>query len=361
MLISRTYFKNSFIEYSKVLVAVFCVFFLIIFLFDLLELLRITSKYSLKFSMVAKLALMKNYSSMNQTIPMLVLVASLIFFYIKNKNNEIIAAKSIGMSAFGILLPVIVSTCIFGAANITMINPLGTMFLQKYQNYEAQKFKNQLSLVSVAKSGIWLKNKLEEEDVIIKALRVSQTLNTMYDTNIFFINQNGEMQRQIDAKSILFEDGAIIINDAFVIDKNFNISSVDKIVLPIHVSISQIFENLTSIETISFFQLLEFIKITQDSGLSTTRYVLYFLKEMLSPLFLISMVIISYFFCCRIAQRRKLDISPLFCIITGFLMYFITNFIHALGASGQISVILAALFPIITFNTFALYLTSRTD
>jgi lipopolysaccharide export system permease protein len=354
--ISWTYFKNSFVEYSKILISAFFVFVFVIFLFDFLELLRITSKYSLKLPMLVKLALMKNYSSINQTVPMLVLVASLIFFYVKNKNNEIIAAKSIGISAFDIMLPVILATCMFGLINIMVINPVGTMFLQKYQNYEAQKFKNQISLVSVAKSGIWLKNKLEEDNVIINALRVSQSLNTMYDTNVFFINNNGEMRKQITAKSILFQDNEIIINDAFIIDQDFKMSSADKIVLPIKIFISQIFENLTSIETISFFQLLELIQVTQDSGLSTTRYTLWFLKEMLSPLFLISMVIVSYFYCCHITRRKRVDLSPLFCVITGFAIYFLTNFIHALGASGQISIFLSVLFPIITFNTLATYL-----
>ncbi len=64
-----------------------------------------------------------------------------------------------------------------------------------------------------------------------------------------------------------------------------------EMILPITISISQIFENLATIDTISFLQLIEFIHITEESGLSSTRYLLYFIKELLSPLYIISMSI----------------------------------------------------------------------
>jgi lipopolysaccharide export system permease protein len=356
MAISKIYFKYSVSEYIKILAAMFLVFFCIIFLFDILELFRVGSKYSLKLSMIARLALMKNYSSLSKTMPILILISTLIYFYIKNKNNEIVAAKSFGISNMGILLPIVTSVFIFGVVNITVLNPIGTTLLQKYQNYETHKFKKHFSLVSVSKSGIWLKNKLGEDDVIINALRVSRVSNVMYDTNIFFINQNGILEKRINAAAILFQKNEIIVKDALIIDKNFKIENVKKLILPIKISLSQIFENLTSMETMSLFQLLEFIKITSDSGLSTSKYTLCLLKELLSPFFLVSMAIISYFYSCHIVRREKTDISPLFCIITGFVITFTANFIYTLGASGKISIFLAAIFPVITSNVLALYL-----
>ena len=356
MLISKTYLKDSFTGYIKILTATFVAFFFIIFLIDLLELLRIAPKYSLKFFMIVKLALMKNYNSMSKLTLLLVLISSLVFFYIKNKNNEIIAAKNLGISSLGILLPIILVVFLFGIINITVINPIGTMLLRKYGNYEAHNFKKQISLVSVSKSGIWLKSRLKKDMIIINALRVSQVSNIMYDTNIFFINELGELQKRISARSILLEKSNIIAKDVLIIDQNFKINTEKQIILPIKISLSQVLDNLISVDTISFFQLLEFIKITKDSGLSTTKYKLHFLKEVLSPFLLISMVIISYFYCSQMVQRKRFNILPLICIITGFAMYFIANFIYALGTSGKISTLLAVIFPIMTFNTFALYL-----
>ena len=80
MLLINTYFKKSFFEYLKIFAFTFIGFILVIFLFDMLELSRITSKYSLSFTMVMKLSLMKNYSSLSKTASMIVLVSSLIYF-----------------------------------------------------------------------------------------------------------------------------------------------------------------------------------------------------------------------------------------------------------------------------------------
>ena len=134
MLLINTYFKKSFSEYLKIFAFTFIGFILVIFLFDMLELSRITSKYSLSFTMIMKLSLMKNYSSLSKTASMIVLVSSLIYFNLKNKNNELIAAKSIGISNLKIVLPVISVVFIFGVCNITIINPIGSMLLKKYQN-----------------------------------------------------------------------------------------------------------------------------------------------------------------------------------------------------------------------------------
>ena len=356
MLLINTYFKKSFFEYLKIFASTFIGFILVIFLFDMLELSRITSKYSLSFTMVMKLSLMKNYSSLSKTASMIVLVSSLIYFNLKNKNNELIAAKSIGISNLKIVFPVISVVFIFGICNITIINPIGSMLLKKYQNYEAHNFKKQTSLVSLSKSGIWLKNKLNNENLIINALRVSQLSNTMNDIKIFFINKNGGLERQISAKSILFRDEDIIIKEPMIFDKNFYITKEKEIILPVKISISQIFENLATIETISFFQLLEFIKITEESGLSTTKYLLYFIRELLSPLYIISMTMISFFFINRSTNRKKFNLSSLYCLAVGFIIFFSTNFIHTLGLSGNISIYLAVLFPAVVSNLLALYL-----
>ena len=353
---SKTYFKNIFLEYSKILFLTFLGFTLVILIFDILELSRITSKYSLKFTLVLKLALMKNYSSLSQTIPMITLISSLIYYNSKNKNNELIAAKSIGISNFYIILPVVSVVLVFGIINITAINPIGTMLLKKYQNYEANKFKKEKSLISISKSGIWLKSKFKNQNLIINSLRVSQISNTMNDVKIFFINNNGELEKQIFAKLVVFKNQNIIIKDATVIDKNFKILKKRNIILPIKISISQILENFTTIDTISFFQLLNFIKVTKESGLSINKYLLFFIKELLSPIYIISMSLISFFFSNQVKNRKKLDLTFLKGLTVGFIIYFITNFIHALGASANISIFLAALFPVIISNIIALYL-----
>lgn len=356
MSLINIYFRKSFCDYLKIFALTFIGFILVIFLFDILEISRIASKYSANFSVLIKLSLMKNYSSLSQTIPMIILVSSLIYFDLKNKNNELIAAKSIGISNFKIVLPVILAVFLFGVCNITIINPVGTMLLKKYQNYEAHNFKKQTSLVSLSKSGIWLKNKLDNENLIINALRVSQLSNTMNDVKIFFINQNGGLERQIFAKSILFRNDDIVIKEAVIFDKHFFIKKEREMILPIKISISQIFENLATIDTISFFQLIEFIHITEESGLSSTRYLLHFIKELLSPLYIISMSMISFVFGSRSTNRKKFNLSSLHCLAVGFIIFFGTNFIHAIGLSGNISIILAVLFPVIVSNILALYL-----
>lgn len=356
MIPSQTYFKNSVIDFTKILFSTFIVLFLIILLFDTLELIRVTSKYSFHFRIILKLAIMKNYSSLEKIIPIIVLISSALYFYIKNKSNEIMTAKSYGLSNINILAPIIFITFMFGILNMAVFNPVGKMLLKKYQNYEAQNFKKQSSLVSVSKNGIWLKNRLDGKDIIINALRVSEIYKTMYDTNVFFLDKNSQFSERMIAKSIVFKEQELVLKDIISIDSEFKIQKINEIILPIKLSMSQIFGNLTSIDGISFFQLLEFIKVTEDSGVSATSYKLYFFKVLFYPFFIIGMVLVSYFFCSKLGQRKKFDISIFYSILLGFAICFFSNFMYAIGESGKILIILAILFPIIVSNLVPIYL-----
>ena len=358
MLLSKTYFFKSSYEYLKTLIVTTITFATIILIFDSLEVARITSKHNISIFLVLKLALMKNYSSFSKVIPFLVLFASLIFFQDKNKRNEIIAAKSLGIDSIQILFPIIVITLLFGVVNMLVINPIGTTMVKKYQQYKNHRFsqKDLKSTTTIAKSGIWLKQKMLDDTVIVNALKISQFEKKMYDVSAFIVDDNGHFKQRIYAKSLFLEEGRVLLNNATTLNDKFQIEKKDKLYLPLNLSMSQITNNITEIESISFFELLKFIEVAKQFGFSTSKYLMYFFKEILNPLFLLSMLFISYSYSMEVVSRKKFNPNIFFAVITGFILFLISNFVFALGISNQISFLLAVIFPPITANFFALYL-----
>ena len=55
------------------------------------------------------------------------------------------------------------------------------------------------------------------------------------------------------------------------------------------------------------------------------------------------------------SEKNPIDIT-IGLVLLVIVIYFITNFIHALGAANNISIFLAALFPVVVSNIIALYL-----
>ena len=356
MLFISTYFKKNFCQYFIILIMNFIGFILVILLFDIIDLTRMISKDRSEFYTILRLALMKNYSSLNKVSPMIILVSSFIYFYIKDRNNELIAAKSIGISNYGILFPIIVVTFIFGICNITIINSIGSMLVKRYHQYEVSHLKTSNSISPISKSGIWLKNTLNDKNIIIHASSFSVLSNTMYGIKILFINELGGLDHQIFANSMVLYNNYVFIKEPTILDYKLRITKKQEIVLPIKIDTLQVLEDFTNIESISILKLYRLIKSMKKSSLSATKYLLLFAKELTSPFYITSMTIVSFFFIDCTIYRDNFYLSSLYCLALGFAIIFGINFIYALGLSQNISIFLAVSSPVVITSIISLYL-----
>ena len=352
-MLKKTYFINSFKNFFKYLLSVVLVFCLIIMLFDIIELLRLASKYQIMFWQIIKLSLMKNYASYSRSLPIIILISSLLFYRHQHNNNELIAAQSLGINIFQITMPCIIVTLLFGVFNILVVNPIGTTLVKKYHDYSANEFQYRTPIKYINKSGIWLKNKLNEQTILINAQRISKNNNTLYGIDIFILNNDGSFERSIIADQIESTNHNIVLKNYSSIDKNSNIIKGKETDLPIHISVPHIYDNISTIDTISFYRFLKFIKVSKESGLSTDRHILNFIQYITLPFFLVSMIFISFYFCDKFKDNYM---TYIICLTVGFIIFFSSNFIYSLGYSGKISILISALFPILAFNALGIFL-----
>ena len=349
------YYKKNTIEFLKIFLITLLIFCIVTIIFDSLELTRITSQYLLHTKMVIQLAVMKSYNSIEQSIPMIVLVSSSLYFYLKSRKNELVIAKILAISNFNIILPVLSIVLIIGLINITIINQIGFVLVNKYQYYKANKFKQKFDIVSALRNGVWVKNKVKHGNVIFKALKVLKTHKIIINTRMFLVNYQGEVKKQIFAKSIYFSNNHIIINNIIIIKEDFSIVKKRKIKLPIKILIPQILDHQILNKNIPLLELFSIIKAIKQCGLSSTEYVLIFLKELISPFHMIIMSLVSFFFSHYYLFNNKSTFALIYCIATGCTIFFCINMIYTLGVSGNVSIYIATLFPIIICNTIILY------
>ncbi len=63
------------------------------------------------------------------------------------------------------------------------------------------------------------------------------------------------------------------------------------------------------------------------------------------PVLLVAMMILAAMFALRPHRRGRVGLSIVVGVLAGFLVYFLSNFVFALGLSGKIPVVLAAWIP----------------
>lgn len=351
IMFSARYFKYNLLVFCKYLICVSTVFYLIILLFDVLELLRITTKCQVSLLEVVTLSVMKNYISYSKCIPVIVLVSSLLFFRNQHNNNEVIAAKSLGIGIFQIIAPCLLTALLFGILNITLLHPIGMSLLQKHHNLLSRSFKGEIALKASPK--IWLKSKLEEDSIILNALKASDKGRILYEVKIFIVKLDGTLKEYITADQATLETNAIILKNCTILHRDQDVIAFKEKWLPIVISTLQVRSNISAVDTLSLYRFLEFIRSANQSGLSSDKYMLYFMKHLLSPFLLTSTILLSFYFCDNFKDSY---ISYTVCLVVGFIMLFSNHFICMMGESRCISIYVATFSPVLLFNTLGTYL-----
>src|SRR3546814_19068447 len=80
----------------------------------------------------------------------------------------------------------------------------------------------------------------------------------------------------------------------------------------------------------------------QAAGCSATPHLLQFNRLLAVPMLFAAMVLLAATFSLRPQRRGRVGAMILTGMLTGFLLYFLYNFVFAIGLSGTIPVVLAA-------------------
>src|SRR3546814_2348749 len=80
----------------------------------------------------------------------------------------------------------------------------------------------------------------------------------------------------------------------------------------------------------------------QAAGCSATPHLLQFNRLLAVPMLFAAMVLLAATFSLRPQRRGRVGAMILTGMLTGFLLYFLSNFVFAIGLSGTIPVVLAA-------------------
>jgi lipopolysaccharide export system permease protein len=98
-------------------------------------------------------------------------------------------------------------------------------------------------------------------------------------------------------------------------------------------------------ETVSFWALPGFIGVLERAGFSALRHRLHWYALTADPALLCAMVLLAATFSLRPIRRGGTAVRMVGGIITGFVLYFLSDVVSALGVSARIPVALAAWSP----------------
>jgi lipopolysaccharide export system permease protein len=332
---------------------VFALFIALIFVGDFVELTRrAEARADVGAGVLAEMSALKLPYEAQQVMPFAVLGGSILALFFMTRSRELIVARAAGISVWQFLTPAIVIAFLVGVIGVTLFNPLASVAQTEYKLLENTILKNQVDSLTLNASGLWLRQSdVEGTQAVIHALHRSAPAGAdpsemrLGGVTMYFFRDNDRLVRRIDAESARLTGGRWYVHNGTEWRPDRDKVPFDDMIVPTNLTEQKIEESFASPETMSFWKLPDFISVLEQSGFSARKHRLYFDSLLAKPLMLCAMVLIAAIFSLRMQRRGGTTGLMIGGICAGFLVYFMSDLVFALGAAATIPVALAAWTP----------------
>jgi len=326
--------------------AVLALFAALIFLGGMVELMRRSaSNADVNFSTLIIMGTLQLPALVERALPFAVLFGALWSYIRLGRNHELVVIRASGVSVWQFLIPGIALALLTGIFTVGAYNPVSASFTAHYEQLEAKYLRGGASLLAVSPSGLWLRQADPRGQSVIHALRASNQGMDLEDVIIFLYEGSDKFVGRIDAAQAKLHEGYWEILQATRTGPNQTPQFLASDRLATSLTPERIQDSFASPETLSFWDLPGFIDVLEEAGFSAVRHRLHWHSLMAMPLLLCAMILIAATFALRASTRTGIAMTVLGTLVTGFVLYFLTDLALALGRNGSLPVLLSAWTP----------------
>jgi lipopolysaccharide export system permease protein len=345
----QTYIRFITQTYLKAFAYVFFIMFGLVFILNTLGELDFFSKINVSAFYPAYLSLINTPSLIFEMLPFIFLLSTQLFFINIFKDNQINIFKYNGIKNTKIILLLSGITFVMSLLLVTFFyhasSNLKNIYLELKSNYTTDgKY-----LAVITKNGLWIKDKVGSQSLIIKASKINDHYLNNSFISIFDDKYNIVQNIKSDKIDISLKEWKIY--DAKIFIDN-NVKNIDYLTLKTSFDyelIQSLFSNLSSLSIIKLFELRNNYELL---NYSTTEISVQIQKLFSYPVFLIFMTILSATIMLYIKNNTTNRVMLSMGLLISVLIYYINNFFYVFGNTEKIPVILSVWVPIFIFGLF---------
>jgi lipopolysaccharide export system permease protein len=317
------------------------------FLLDYRELLRRGGgRAQANWGVLLEMAALKMPHTAQEVMPFAILFGTMLAFWRLTRSNELVVARAAGVSVWQFLMPAVLVALLVGVVAVTVFNPIASTMEGRYEKLDNRILRQTADPMTLSQRGLWLRQSdMAEGQILIHGERRAAPELLLDAVTVFFIDRLMAFTSRIEAKSARLENGFWLVEDGQRFRPNEAPEPFAQLRLPTKLTTAKIEESLASPDTMSFWDLPGFISLLEQSGFSADRHRLHFNVLLARPFLFCAMVLVAATFSLRMQRRGGATLMIVSGVAAGFLLYFLSDIVFALGLAAKIPVLLAAWTP----------------
>ena len=317
------------------------------FLLDYIELLRRGgTRPQATWAILLEMAALKLPHTAQDVMPFAILFGTMLVFWRLTRSNELVVARAAGVSVWGFLTPAMLVALLVGVLAVTLFNPISSAMEASYETLDNRILRMGGDPLSLSNAGLWLRQSDPAGgQIIIHGDKVAAPDLRLHKVSVFFLDRRSEFTARVEARYARLDGGFWTIEDGQRFVPGRPPEAVGELRVATRLTASKIEESLASPDTMSFWELPGFITLLEQSGFSAQRHRLHFNILLARPFLFCAMVLVAATFSLRMQRRGGAAMLLASGVAAGFLLYFLSDIVFALGLSAKIPVLMAAWTP----------------
>jgi lipopolysaccharide export system permease protein len=329
-------------------IGVFASIFVLLVLVDYIEMVRKTSGIaSASALMVAETSLFRVPQLLEKMMPFCVLIGAMTCYLALSRRLELVIARAAGVSAWQFIAPALASSILLGVLATVAYNPMSANLRELSKRMEAELLGSAPGGGIQDSSDFWLNQINPDGQIIINAARSEQQGERLTGLTLFRFDTQLQFKERIEAREATLEEGRWVFRSV----RRFSLDSppVDQptFVLPTTLTPAQVRNSFSTPETVSFWQLPNYIRSSESSGFATAGYRLQYHKLIAQPFLLAAMVMLAASVSLRFFRFGGVQKMVLSGVGAGFLLYVLSKVTEDLSKAELMHPIAAAWLPVL--------------
>jgi len=355
MKILDRYIIREFLKiFSLGLIALICVFTVV----DLFERVDDIVKSKPPFGVVITYFLAKIPSILFVTIPISILLSTLLTLGTLSRHSEIISMLANGISIYRISIPLLILGFMVSAL-VFIFNETVIPWANQQADACKQIIKGKPPASLIPKSGVWFRSPRENRIYNIKLLAPIQ--KELQGLTIYVLDDNFNIKERIDATKARYLDGEWILYAGSQRAFNSGVvggsqtSFAERRKFPIQPTFEEFQRIRKDPEDMTYRELQRYIVELQSTGYDASRYVVDLHGKISFPFVSMVMVIIGFPFALK-SPRSGTTVSIGLSIFIGFTYWIILNLGLSLGHAQLLPPLLSAWISHVLFASSGAYM-----
>lgn len=322
----------------------------LIFMIDIVELLRQAGKYGRVPSLlIAWMAILRLPAYTEILLPFCVLVGSIAALLQLNRKSELAVMRAAGMSAWQFVRPGALVAFGFGVFAVVLYNPVAAAARVESERLFAEAFgrENTTLRSEGSAAGSWLRQNGADGASVLNAGSVAKNGRVLTNVLVIQYDPDGHFVERVDGARATLNDGFWEIEKAQVSRPGREPERYDVYTVSTYLTPERVTDAMGAAMGVSVWELPGLIEVTEKAQLSAHRFRVQYELLLSRPLLLLVMVLLAATVSLRSFRSGGTQTMVISGMLGGFAFFLLSEVSRQIGVAGLAPPVLAVWIPVL--------------